>query len=159
MGLHRSSSVATNTESQCSYRKPLFPIFKAQVFLRSRVKVVVIKNQKKSFRERTASVRSPGLFIFNSSARVKAYHARHGLGSQGTALHPSRVKGAVAARLISSLIIIARTEVKCPDSLEAMRIHLGFLVAGLGVVRAVGCKKTDDVVEVGLWSVSILSAI
>lgn len=60
------------------------------------------------------------------------------------------MKGAVASRLISSLITIAITEIKCPDSLEAMRIHLGFLVVGLGVVRSVGWEKTDDVVEVGL---------
>lgn len=33
-----------------------------------------------------------------------------------------------------------------------MRIHLGFLVVGLGVVRAVGWEETDDVVEVGLVS-------
>lgn len=81
---------------------------------------------------------------------------RYGLKSQGTALHPSRVKGAVAARLISSLITIARTEIKCPDSLEAMRIHLGFLVVGLGVVRAVGWEKTDDVVEEGLVTCQLL---
>jgi hypothetical protein len=38
-----------------------------------------------------------------------------------------------------------------------MRIHLGFLVVGLGVVRAVGREKTDDVVKVGLarWLKSI----
>jgi hypothetical protein len=61
---------------------------------------------------------------------------------------------------MSSLITIAITEIKCPDSLETMRIHLGFLVVGLGVVRAVGWEKTDDVVEVGLVRcVSILSAI
>lgn len=75
----------------------------------------------------------------------------HSLESQGTALHPSRVKGAVAAGLMSSsLTTITITEIKRPDSLEAMRIHLGFLVVGLGVVRAVGREKTDDVVKVGL---------
>lgn len=31
-----------------------------------------------------------------------------------------------------------------------MRIHLGFLVVGLGVVRAFRWEETDDVVEVGL---------
>lgn len=60
------------------------------------------------------------------------------------------MKGAVAARLISSLITTARIEMKRPDSLKAMRIHLGFLVVGLSVIRAVGWEKTDDVVEVGL---------
>lgn len=62
------------------------------------------------------------------------------------------MKGPVVARLISRLITVAITEMKCPDSLEAMRIHLGFLVAGLGVVRTVGWKKTDNIVEVGLVS-------
>jgi hypothetical protein len=60
------------------------------------------------------------------------------------------VKGAAAARLISSLTTIAITATKCPDSLEAMRIHLGLLVVGLGIVRAVGREETDDIVEVGL---------
>lgn len=78
------------------------------------------------------------------------FRDRHGLKSQGTALGPSRVKGAVSARLVSSLITIAIAAIKCPDCLEAMRIHLGFLVVGLGVVRAVGREETDDVVEVGL---------
>jgi len=62
------------------------------------------------------------------------------------------VKGPVVARLISRLTTVAITEMKCPDRLEAMRIHLGFLVVGLGVVRAVGWKKTNDIVEVGLVS-------
>lgn len=75
---------------------------------------------------------------------------RHGPKSQGTALHPSRVGGVVSARLISSLITIAITAIKCPDSLEAMGIHLGLLVVGLGVVRAVGWEEADDIVEVGL---------
>ena len=53
-------------------------------------------------------------------------------------------------RFIRSMTTIAITEIKCPDSLEAMRIYLGFLVVGLGVVRTVGWEKTDDIVEVGL---------
>lgn len=74
-------------------------------------------------------------------------------------LHPSRVKGAITALLKSSLITITITKIKCPDSLEAMRIYLGFLVIGLGVIRAVGWEETDDIIEVGLASVSILSPI
>lgn len=78
------------------------------------------------------------------------FNDRHGLKSEGTALHPSRVKGAVVARSITSLSTITITQIKCPDGLVAMRIHLGFLVVGLGVVRACGWEETDDVVEVGL---------
>lgn len=48
------------------------------------------------------------------------------------------------------MITIAITATKCPDSPEAIRIHLGFLVVGLGVVRAVDWEYTDDVIEVGL---------
>jgi alanine-alpha-ketoisovalerate/valine-pyruvate aminotransferase len=51
---------------------------------------------------------------------------------------------------MSSPSAIAIAEIKCPNSLEAMRVHLGFLVVGLGVVRAVDWEKTDGVVEVGL---------
>lgn len=51
---------------------------------------------------------------------------------------------------MGSLITTATTAIKCPDGLEAMRIHLGFLDVGLGVVRAIGWEETDDVVEVGL---------
>jgi hypothetical protein len=70
--------------------------------------------------------------------------------SQGTAFHPSRVEGVVAARWIINLTGIMITKIECPDRLEAMRIHLGFLVVGLCVIRAVGREETDDVVEVGL---------
>jgi hypothetical protein len=73
-----------------------------------------------------------------------------GFLSQGTVLQPPTVKGTVTARLMSSLTTIAITEIKGPDSLEAMRIHLRFLIVGLGVVRAGGWEETDDVVEVSL---------
>lgn len=60
------------------------------------------------------------------------------------------MNGAFTALLKSSLITITRTEIKCPDSLEAMRIYLGFLVIGLGVIRAAGWEETDDIIKVGL---------
>jgi hypothetical protein len=53
----------------------------------------------------------------------------------------------------------AVANVKCPDGLEEMRIHLSFLVIGLEVVRAVGGEEADDVVEVSLVSCQHPSAI
>ena len=54
--------------------------------------------------------------------------------SEGTALHPPRMKRAVAARPFGGLITIASAEIKCPNSLETMCIHLSFLKVGLGIV-------------------------
>lgn len=58
------------------------------------------------------------------------------------------MKRGVPARLSGRLTAI--TEIKCPDSLEAMRVHLGFLVTGLGIVRAVGREEADNIIEIGL---------
>lgn len=62
--------------------------------------------------------------------------------------HSSSVKRVSPARLRARLTAIA--EIKRPDSLEAMSVNLGFLVAGLGIVRAVGWEEADNIIEVGL---------
>lgn len=71
--------------------------------------------------------------------------------SRNPAHHSPSVESAVvagwAAGAVANLV-----DVKCPDGLEEMRIHLSFLVIGLEVVRAVGGEEADDVVEVSLVS-------
>lgn len=58
------------------------------------------------------------------------------------------MKRGIPARLRARLTAIA--DIKRPDSLEAMGVDLGFLVAGLGIVRAVSREEADNIIEVGL---------
>ena len=51
---------------------------------------------------------------------------------------------AVATRLISL------TDIKSPNSLEAMRIDLSLLVISLSIVRAISREEADDIIKVSL---------